>query len=385
MPDSYVEISLSALRDNAREILSRYPEYKTIIGVVKGDAYGHGMLAAQALNDGGVRLFAVSSLEEARELRRYTDADILCLEPVEISRLSEAAELALTLPISDLVYLKELIAASGDYSFKLHLQIDSGFNRLGFKDADEIAEAVELIKSSPHEPEGVYQHFATAGIFDPYYDFQIGRFVELTSKISLEEIPLVHLCSGVAMLAHPRPEIATAARMGLVMYGYNIAPRSYGAGIGGNLRRIRDSYYRKRFRLTPTINDVELRLTPAMSYKCRVLQIKKVSKGERIGYGASYTADEDCFIAVLPVGYNNGIGHSNNGRVVDINGILYPVVGVIGMNMMTVKIDDKVGIDDTVTLLGDKITLGMFSRSSGLGLAEALVSIGKNNERVYID
>ena len=383
MTDSYVQIDLSALRDNVREILKKYPDYRSVIAVVKGDAYGHGMRASTALREGGVSHFAVSSLEEARKLREYVDSDILCLEPIEIARLDEAAELGLTLPVSDLEYLNELISASGDHSFKLHMQIDTGFNRLGFKNADEIARAAELIDDSSHTLEGMYQHFATAGIFDPHYDEQIKRFTELTAQLDTDRIPLVHLSSGVTMLAHPKPDAATAARMGLLMYGYNIAPRSYDSGISNTLRKMRDSYYRKKYSLTPTINDVELSLTPAMSYKCRILQLKRVSKGEHVGYGAAYTAGEDQTIAILPVGYNNGIGHQNNGRTVDINGELYPVIGVIGMNMMAVRVDDSVKLSDTVTLLGGKVTLGMFSRSSGLGLAEALLSIGKNNPRIY--
>ena len=383
MADSYVEINMTALRDNAAAIIAKYPGYRAYIGVVKGDAYGHGMRAAEALYQGGINCFAVSSLEEARDLRSYVDADILCLEPVELSRLDEADELGLILPVSDIDYLKSFLSAAGEYSFRLHIQVDAGFNRLGFKDADEITEAVRLIKESPHTIEGIYQHFATAGIYDRQYDAQIARFRELTDGIDLKDIPLVHLGSGVTLLAHPRIDIATATRMGLIMYGYNIGPTSYGSGVKDRIRAARDNYYRKRYDLTPTLTDVELDLTPAMSYKCRILQLKHVHKGEHVGYNASYTAEEDIILAILPVGYNNGIGHRNDGRMVDINGTLYPAAGAIGMNMMAVKVDDSVSIEDEVTLLGGRITLGMFSRSSGLGLAEALVSVGKNNIRVY--
>ena len=128
-----------------------------------------------------------------------------------------------------------------------------------------------------------------------------------------------------------------------------------------------------------------LELTPAMTMKCRILQLKDVNKGEHIGYGAAYTADEDMRIAVLPVGYNNGIGHHDHGRVVEINGRFYPVVGEIGMNMMCVKVDRDVKSSDEVILLGDKITLGMFSRFSGMGLAEIMLGVGKNNTRIYIN
>ncbi len=385
MADSYVEINLSHLRDNVKAIIEKYPEYSGYIGVVKGDAYGHGMKSVQALYEGGLRYFAVSSLEEAKELRFYNaHVPVLCLEPVAIDRLAQAADLDLTLAVSDIEYLRDLLGAGLKHSFKLHLQVDAGFNRLGFKDKGEIKEAVRLITDSPHFLEGIYQHFATAGIFDPHYDNQIKRFKELTSLINLSEIPMVHLGSGVSLLAHPKIDIATVTRMGLVMYGYNIGPTSYGNGVKDRLRELRDKRNQRKFNLTETIKDVKIDLKPAMWYKCRILQIKDVAAGEFIGYDASYQATELISIAVLPIGYNNGIGHRNNNRVVEINGRHYPIIGEIGMNMCCAKIDNRVKLTDTVTVLGGGISLGRFSRSSGLGLAEALVSVGKNNERIYL-
>ena len=173
-------------------------------------------------------------------------------------------------------------------------------------------------------------------------------------------------------------------RMGLVMYGYNISPESYGGGIKNKLRAARDKHYQKKYNLSETIRDVEIDLKPAISMKTRIIQLKDVKAGEHIGYSAGYEAQEDIRIAVLPVGYNNGIGHQNNGRVVEIKGKLCPVVGAVGMNMMAVRVDNDVTYDDEVTLLGGSITLGMFSRFSGLGLAEVMLGVGKNNPRYYI-
>lgn len=385
MADSYVEINLTRLTNNIKAILDKYPEYKSYIGVVKGDAYGHGMRAVRALHNGGLRYFAVSSLEEAFDLRTYNaHVPVLCLEPVAIERLGEAADLDLTLAIHDIEYLRELLESDVKHSFKMHIKVDAGFGRLGFKDKGEIKEAAHLINESPHFLEGIYQHFATAGIFDPHYDNQIARFKELTSLINLNDIPIVHLGSGVSLMAHPKIDIATATRMGLIMYGYNISPSSYGNGVKDRLRDLRDKRNRRKYNLTETIKDVQIDLSPAMSYKCRILQIKDVNAGEYVGYNAEYQASELISIAVLPVGYNNGIGHANFGRVVEINGRRYPIIGEIGMNMCCIKIDNRVKLTDTVTILGGGISLGRFSRASGLGLAEILLGIGKNNERVYI-
>ena len=385
MTDSYVEINLTRLTNNIKAILEKYPEYKSYIGVVKGDAYGHGMRAVRALHNGGLRYFAVSSLEEAFDLRTYNaHVPVLCLEPVALDRLGEAADLDLTLAIHDIEYLRALLESDVKHSFKMHIKVDAGFGRLGFKDKGEIKEAAHLINESPHFLEGIYQHFATAGIFDPHYDNQINRFKELTSLIDPNEIPIVHLGSGVSLMAHPKIDIATATRMGLIMYGYNISPTSYGNGVKDRLRDLRDKRNQRKYNLTETIKDVQIDLSPAMSYKCRILQIKDVNAGEYVGYNAEYQAQELISIAVLPVGYNNGIGHANYGRVVEINGRRYPIIGEIGMNMCCIKIDNRVKLTDTVTLLGGGISLGRFSRSSGLGLAEILLGIGKNNERVYI-
>lgn len=385
MTDTYTIINLSNLKHNAEALLAKYPEYKTHIGIVKGDAYGHGYEAVNALYEGGIRYFAVSSVDEAEDFRRHNkSAKLLCLEPVAMDRIDDAAELNLTLAIPDLDYLEQLLKNPCKHAFFLHLQIDSGFNRLGFKDKQEVKKAADLIDASIHTLEGVYQHYATAGIFDPYYDAQTASFKELTSLLDLSRIPLVHLGSGIAMMAHPKDEIATATRMGLVMYGYNISPESYGGGIKNKLRAARDKHFQKKYHLSETIRDVEIELKPAISMKTRIIQLKDVKAGEHIGYSAGYEATEDIRIAVLPVGYNNGIGHNGSGRVVEIKGKLYPVVGAVGMNMMCVKVDKDVSYDDEVTLLGNRITLGMFSRFSGLGLAEVMLGVGKNNKRYYV-
>lgn len=385
MTDTRTIINLDNLAHNARTLTQKYPAYAAYIGIVKGDAYGHGYGIVNTLHDSGISHFAVATMEEAQQFRKQnTDAPLLCLEPVAIDRINEAADLNLTLAIPEPAYLEALLQSGCQHPFPLHLQIDSGFNRLGFKDKYSVKKACDLIESSPYTLEGVYQHYATAGIFDPYYDQQTKQFKEIISLLNLDAIPLVHMGSGIALLAHPKEDITTATRLGLVMYGYNIAPESYGGGLKNKLRGLRDGYNSKKYHLSPTYRDVEIDLRPAITMTCRILQLKDVGRGEHVGYGAAYTAEEDIRIAVLPVGYNNGIGHSNHGRVVEIHGRLYPVVGEIGMNMMAVKVDDTVSIDDEVTLLGGRITLGMFSRSSGLGLAEAMIGIGKNNPRYYI-
>lgn len=385
MLDSYVEIDLDKIGANARAITQKYSDYKYFIAVLKGDGYGHGMEVANEMCKNGINYFAVSSLEEAQSFRKVNkDAPLLCLHPVHLSRIEEAKRLNLTIAVNELDYLKRLLDLNIDCNFKVHLQIDTGFNRLGFKDKNEVKTAVDMINGSNFVLEGIYQHFATAGIFDPHWDEQVRNFKELTSLIDLKKIPIVHMGSSVSMLTHPKQPFTTGVRMGIAIYGYNVAPDSLSNSPKDKLRKMRNNYFIKKYNISETYFDVKIDLQPAMKMKTRILQLKKVNKGEWFGYNASYTADEDIILAILPVGYNNGIGHANHGRRVVINGKKYPVVGEMCMNMTAVKVDSSVKIDDEVTLLGDGITVGMFGRSSGMGNAEALVNIGKNNPRFYV-
>lgn len=385
MYDSRAEIDLDRISHNAKTITERYSDYKYFIGILKSDGYGHGMRVVNELEKNGVNYFAVATLDEARELRRFNaDVPVLLLEPVDISRIGEAEELNLTLPIHELCYAKELLSLKREKGLKCHIQVDSGFNRLGIKDKNEFLEVYTLLKNSKYTPEGVYQHFATAGIFDPKWDAQTARFCEITSLVNLEEIPIVHMGSGVSLLAHPKIPFANGIRMGLVMYGYNIAPSPLGSGLKDRLRAARNRYFRKKYNISETFCGVDIDLLPAMSLKTRILQIKDVKKGESVGYNAAFTADGDIKIAILSVGYNNGIGHKNLGRNVEINGKKYPVIGELGMNMIAVKVDSSVKKSDEAVMLGEGITLGMFSRSADMGLGESLMNVGKNNPRVYI-
>ena len=169
MLDSYVEIDLDKIGANARAITQKYSDYKYFIAVLKGDGYGHGMEVANEMYKNGINYFAVSSLEEAQSFRKVNkDAPLLCLHPVHLSRIEEAKRLNLTIAVNELDYLKRLLDLNIDCNFKVHLQIDTGFNRLGFKDKNEVKTAVDMINGSNFVLEGIYQHFATAGIFDPH-------------------------------------------------------------------------------------------------------------------------------------------------------------------------------------------------------------------------
>ena len=136
-----------------------------------------------------------------------------------------------------------------------------------------------MINGSNFVLEGIYQHFATAGIFDPHWDEQVRNFKELTSLIDLNKIPIVHMGSSVSMLTHPKQPFTTGVRMGIAIYGYNVAPDSLSNSPKDKLRKMRNNYFIKKYNISETYFDVKIDLQPAMKMKTRILQLKKVNKG----------------------------------------------------------------------------------------------------------
>lgn len=384
--ETKVTINLNNIAQNARAITEKYSEYDYFFAVLKSSAYGHGEYIVNELVNNNINYIAVSYMEEAYKIRKYNSTiPVLILEPISVGDLPAAAENDFTVVVHSLDYLDELLARKINSRLKLHLKIDSGMNRLGFKDKNEVKTAADRINDADNLfLEGIFTHFATIGMFDKHYDNQVESFKELTSLIDLKKIPIVHLSSSVILLSHPKLDFANGVRTGILTYGYNVAPEYPNGGFKDRLRSLRNKYYQKKYDISSLIYDAQIDVKPAMSMTTTILQIKDVKRGECVGYGAAYTAEEDIRIAVLPIGYNNGIGRRNAGRYVIINGKRYYAAGEIAMNMMVIRVDGNVKPDDTVYILGNGITLGEMSRFEGNSISKTLLDIGKNNTRVYI-
>ena len=109
----------------------------------------------------------------------------------------------------------------------------------------------------------------------------------------------------------------------------------------------------------------------------------EVKKGEFVGYGAMYRANEDITIGIMPVGYDDGIFRKSRGRYVAIKNKRYQLIGDIGMGMSAVKIDDSIEINDRVTLIGDLVPIKEVAKHNGTSIYEIMCNIGKNVPRVY--
>ena len=378
--NTYVKIDNKVLTDNVKKIVDKYNNYKYYIGVVKANAYGHGDYVVNDLIKGGINYLATSSLEEAISIRKYNkEIPILVLEPISQEHLSVIEDNNISITINSLDYAKTLIQKKLKHQLKVHIKLDTGMNRLGIKNKEEVTSTVNMLKENKDIfIEGIYTHLATSGINDIYYDKAINKFKDLTSDIDLSKIPIVHLNRSITLVHHKPYPFETGVRLGIIMYGFNQSiPNPTG------LRKLKRNFLIKRLGISNSILSNNLDLHTAFSLYSEVISIRKVKKGEYVGYGANYIAKEDIIVATIPIGYNDGMKQGM--KHVSINNKLYDLVGDICMDMITVRIDDNVKLHDKVEIFGNNISIKDISKQINSNAYHILTGITNRVPRVYND
>ena len=352
--DTNIYINVDTVKNNIKNIIDNY-NYQYYIGVVKGNAYSHGMNIVRYMIDAGINYLAVSNLDEAIEIRKIDkNIPILCLEPINIKYIKEIIKNNVTITINSIDYFNSLKKIKIDKKIKAHLKINSGMNRLGFNKKEDL---IYLINNNDMlDIEGVYTHFATSGFIDKYYDMQLANFKDIISVLDLNKIKIIHGFRSLTLFNHPKDDIFNGIRLGISLYG--IKPNIKLANTFKNkLRMIKYRYIIKKNNISKLINDEDTIVKESFSFYTKVMQINKIKKGEFVSYGAEHVALKDEVVATLDVGYADGFMRCNTGGYVFINGKRYKIVGDIGMMMISVLVDDSVKVGDTVELIGKNITI----------------------------
>lgn len=347
--NTYVEVNLKNIENNVRKMINKYNDYKYYFGVAKADCYGHyGSETVEAIIRGGCNYLAVATLDEALEIRKsITDIPILCLGIIPIRYIEECAKNNITITISNLEYLKNIVEYE---NLKVHIKINTGMNRLGVKSREEFNSIYKILKESNLELEGIYTHIYNSSD-ECTTTNQFKRFEEITSDINLEEIPIVHLSASDATIGYSKLPYANGCRLGIAMYG-----------LGDNNQE---------------------GLLSTFSLYSEVIQINDI-ENETLGYNGAYEAKGKEKIAVIPIGYADGIIRKNTGRNVYINNKSYNIVGNICMDMLFVKVDDNVKVGDKVILIKDIAHIEEIAKHLETISYEVLCSIGKRVPRIYI-
>jgi len=353
--NTYALINKDIIRNNVKEITTKYNDYKYYIGVVKNNAYHHGIKCVIDMAAAGINYFAVSSLEEALELRKYNlDTPILILEPIDCSCIYDCINNNITITVESLNYIRELKKQELSYELKIHLKLDTGMNRLGFKNRLELEKSIELIKETKNMVlEGIYTHFATSGVIDKEWDNQLKRFEELTQNINLKEIPIVHMGRSLTLVNHPKIKFCNGIRLGIIMYGFAQSKKEQNDW-RSKLRKIKQNYIRKKYQISETTLQNDLKLKTAFSLFSTIISIRYAKKDDVIGYNAKYKMEIDGYLATIPIGYADGV--DKNFKIVCINQRFYPIVAD-SMDMITVLVDESVKMGMRVEIFGENISV----------------------------
>jgi alanine racemase len=327
--DTWAEVDLDSIYANVISVKKLLPEKVEIIAVVKANAYGHGdaQVAETALKAGATYL-AVAFMDEAIALRKKgINAPILILGAVRAEDVPVAVKYGITVTVFQKEWLLEAKKHLPDGSkLVVHLKLDTGMGRIGIRSKEEAAEVERLLMDDDRFVlEGVFTHFATADELDhSYFEQQLAAFQEMIQGLKSKP-KYIHSSNSAAALRFPVAYF-NAVRLGIAMYG-----------------------------LTPSREmerEIPFPLKEAFSLHSRLVHVKKLHKGDKVSYGATYEASDEEWIGTIPIGYADGWIRKLQGQEVLVDGKRSPIVGRICMDQCMIRLPYELPVGTTVTLIG---------------------------------
>ena len=365
---TWAEIDLGRLKHNYTALREQLAPGCRFVGVVKANAYGHGAVpVARKLEELGAEYLAVACLAEARELREAgVRAPILLLGYTPTDCAEELLRYGLTQTVYDLESARAFSAAAqaAGRRLRIHVKADTGMSRLGWLCDEghrtEAADAIAAVCALPGlEVEGMFTHFAAADEDETYTAAQLRRFLE--AKKALEDRGLhfaIYHCGASAAVLHYGQSHMDMIRPGIALYGFPPAPGIEAPG-----------------------------LIPVMTLKSRVAAVRPMPAGSPISYGCTAVLERDSRVAVLPVGYGDGLPRSLSNKLqVQIGDRLCPVLGRICMDMCMVDVTDlpDVAPGDVARIYGPGLTQRAADQAETI-VYELLCQLSRRVPRIYLD
>lgn len=347
--DSLITVDLNTISDNLKKLKSYCAAGVQQMAVVKANAYGHGLVSVARAVSGQVEWFAVNSIQEAVTLRENGIGNsILVFGVPDESNAKLYQKHSITATVSSFESLNVLSPGT-----EYHLNFDTGMGRLGFR--PEQAEKIrkQVAQHANIDCTGIYSHFATADEpASPKGKQQLQLFQKLRNGFPNDL--LTHMCNTAATVQYPEAHF-DLVRNGIGIYGY--AP-----------------------------GKVKVDLSPALSWSTKLIQIKHIKKSETVSYGATWAADKEGFLGVIPVGYSDGIPRRLSGKFdVLINDKRYPAAGTVTMNYCMVWLGkEKVKTGTGVQLMFEGSTAQTWAEKTGTIPYEILTGLSQKIPRRYI-
>jgi len=367
---TWAEVKISAIGWNYDEIRAKMPKGCRLMGMVKADAYGHGAVAiARFLEIIHCDYLAVAAIDEAKELRKAGNKlPILILGTTRPEFAGELFELDVTQSVGSLESAKAYsdMAVKAGKTLRVHYKLETGMGRLGFDvKTGDLSEVLEALKLPNIEPEGVFTHFAAPDELskDDYTKKQFKAFtdaIDAIERASGVHFAIRHCANSGAVVNYPEMYL-DMVRPGIALYGMYPGPDKGG-----------------------------LRLAPAMELKSRIVAVSEHEAGDCISYGCTFTAERKMKVAVLPIGYADGLHRVLSGKIdVLVHGQRCRQIGRICMDMCMVDVTDvpNVKAGDVATIFGhdghEVISANEVAEKAGTISYEIFCALSKRVPRVY--
>jgi alanine racemase len=353
----WIEVDLNALSHNYRYLSQKADKACRVVGIVKSNAYGHGaVIVSKKLQALGCKEFACANLKEALELKNSgIRKPIWLLGSLLKSEIEESIyqKFEITLSSEEEFRLVEAVAKRLKLKAVIHFKIDTGMGRLGCP-PEKRGELWHKIQASPWVYcRAIATHYACSDVDSKFTQAQWKNFIKLRPN----GLPF-HTCNSAALLSPPSPQaLGQWVRPGLAMYG--ISP----------------------------LEKFQKYLKPLLSWKTRVTLVKTVPRGWTISYGATFKTSRSMKVAVLSVGYADGLFRSlSNKGEVWIKGNRCRILGRVTMDQTMVDVSSISDIKrgDMVTLIGEKISTSSMAEQAGTIPYEITTHITSRVDRIYI-
>lgn len=373
---AWVEINLTDADYNIKKIIEKIGTKRKFIGVIKGDAYGHGIIQiAKVLRANGVKCFAVATLSEAIMLREAgAMEDIVLLSILPDMYVDKIIKYNITPVVCSYENAKAISKAAEPNGVDVHglVAIDTGMGRIGYlmeteEQRKEAADEVEKINQlSNFVVKGLFSHLATADQEDKTFvkdqEEKYNAFAELLDERGID-ISLKTLANSAAIM-NDVSAYHDGVRPGILMYGC----------------------YPSKF-----VDRSEINVKPVMSVKANIIQIKKVPVGFSCGYGRHFIAERESIIGTVGLGYADGLPrpYSDKGKVI-VNGKFVPIAGKICMDQFMIDLTDvpDVKLGDEVIIMGQDANLSITAEdiadATGTINYEILCAFGQRLPKVYV-
>jgi len=364
---TWVDVDLDAFVENLRAIRKSLAKDVAILLTVKADAYGHGAVQVAQAADEWVEWYGVATLDEARELRKAeVRKKILILSPVLEKEIPGVVDNGFATTVSSLDFAVALAGYAAKIHTKVeaHVEIDTGMGRTGFFPEEAEALVSRIVRLDGLRLGGLFTHYPASDTDPDFTREQVRRFLAAVDRVKSAgiEVPLIHSANSAALAAVPETHMQMV-RPGLIAYGHQSAG-----------------------------TETFLRVRPVLSWKSRLVEIRRVPKGTPVSYGRTYITSRDTLMGVVPVGYGHGYPFrlSNTGRMI-VGGKLVSVMGRVTMDMTMVDLTDvspAPAVGGEVVLIGKssgvEITVSDLARWAGTISYEIMCGISKRVPRMYL-